>query len=72
MRRRPHAALLAEAIRIRRRQPPPHPAECWGKVRDFPCLPLPEPLPPTPEEEMAPWDDPMIMSAEELAELVGL
>ena len=69
MRRRPHAALLAEAIRIRRRQSPPHPGAGY---RNFPCLPLPEPLPPTPEEEMAPWDDPMIMSAEELAELVGL
>lgn len=43
-----------------------------GGSPGFPCLPLPDPLPPTPEEEMAPWDDPMIMSTEELAELVGL
>ena len=27
-----------------------HPGECWGKVRDFPCLPLPEEPTPPPKD----------------------
>lgn len=69
MRRRVHAALLAKAISIRRRQLPPHPGAGY---RGFPCLPLPDPLPPAQEEELAPWDDPTAMPYEELAELIGL
>lgn len=68
MRRRVHAALLREAVRIRRRQPPPHPGAGYP---NFPCLPLPDPLPPN-SEEVAPWDDPTAMSYEDLAELIGL
>jgi hypothetical protein len=100
MSRRFHAALLHEAVRIRKGRPSvspvrlidgrwvnddetmpercyiaedEHPGECWGKARDFPCLPLPEPLPLAPDAaEDAPWDDPTALSYEELAELIGL